>query len=415
MTALAHRAEGGEAPAGRGAMDEAPLELPRRLGRFLLFDHIGRGGMADIYLARLHDDLVDRRFVLKVVRPELSADPVFERLFVAEARLAAHLSHANVVQVFELGRVEERLYLLMEYVEGFDLNKLLAGLSRAKVPLPAEFAIHIVCEMLRGLDYAHRARDDEGRPLGLVHRDVSPSNVLVSFEGEVKLCDFGIARALAREEEASADSGDAEVELRRRTLVVGKASYMSPEQARGEPVDARSDVYGAGVILWELCAGRRMHRGDPERILEDVRQGRVPELPDRGLPGFASLRAIVERALAFDPKDRWGTAAEMLDALEEWRVVQRLHASPLGLGRFLTEHLGEEIVERRRARERAAAALEKGTPPVMTTVESKDEARPAASPATARPVRRGGIPTWIPLMVLGMVAVIALMLYAGLD
>ncbi len=165
MTALAERVEAGRPdvrerqPRGEGA------SLPRSMGPFLLFDHIGRGGMADIYLARQCDELMERRVVLKVVRPELSADPVFERLFVSEARLAAHLSHANVVQVFDLGRVEERLYLAMEYVEGFDLNKLLAGLSRAKVPLPARFAIYIVCEMLRGLDYAHRARDSPARSL----------------------------------------------------------------------------------------------------------------------------------------------------------------------------------------------------------------------------------------------------------
>lgn len=171
-------------------------DLPRRFGRYALFDFIGKGGMAEIYLARAKTELgVSRLCVVKQILPALAASSDFSEMLIYEAKLAARLSHANIVQVFDLGKADERLFIAMEYIEGFDLNELLKRCSRLRVPLPFEFALFIVGEALRGLDYAHRRVDDEGHPLGIVHRDVSPSNVLVSCEGEIKLCDFGIARA----------------------------------------------------------------------------------------------------------------------------------------------------------------------------------------------------------------------------
>src|ERR1039458_6864551 len=178
------------------AASAAPTRLPRSFGRYVLFDFIGKGGMAEIYLARQKRERgAPRLCVVKQILPGLAGDPKFSEMLVHEAKLAARLSHANVVQVFDLGRADARLFIAMEYVEGFDLNDLLGRCSRAKVPLPFELAVHVLREALRGLDYAHRRTDDEGRPLGIVHRDVSPSNLLGSFEGAGKVCDFGIAHA----------------------------------------------------------------------------------------------------------------------------------------------------------------------------------------------------------------------------
>lgn len=330
-------------------------QLPRKLGRYLLFDHIGRGGMADIYLALLETDLgAPRRAVVKQILPRLAHDPAFAEMLVREAKLAAKLGHGNVVQVFDLGRVDDSLYIAMEYVEGFDLHQLLRRLSKRRIGLPAEFAALIICEALRGLDYAHRARDEARRPLGVVHRDVSPSNVLISVEGEVKLCDFGIARALERDggpedaEEAAAIG---------RTRLAGKSAYMSPEHARGEEIDARADVFAAGVLSWELFAGRRMIRGTEAEMLELARRGEAPELPERGLPEEARLRATLARALHPDRDARHQTAAELLGEIEGWAASAKLLASPLRFGQFLTEHFADEIVEARRARERAAQAV----------------------------------------------------------
>src|SRR5579872_3676064 len=205
------------------------IVLPTSFGRYALFDFIGKGGMAEIYLARQKTELGGyRRCVVKKILPELANHGSFAEMLAHEAKLAARLSHANVVQVFDLGRAGDRLFIAMEYVEGFDLNDLLRQCARAKVPLPWEMSIHVMREALKGLDYAHRRTDDEGKPLGIVHRDVSPSNLLVSFEGEVKVCDFGIAHA----NEALGQTAAPQL----TEALKGKAGYMSPEHARAEPI-----------------------------------------------------------------------------------------------------------------------------------------------------------------------------------
>jgi serine/threonine-protein kinase len=369
----------------------APEALPRRFGSYLLFDRIGRGGMADIYLARLGTELGgSRRVVVKEILPHLARDPRFARSLIDEAKLVAGLRHANIAQVIDLGREGERLFIAMEYVEGFDLNHLLRRLSQERIALPAEFALRIVRETLAALDFAHRATDEAGRPLGIVHRDVSPSNVLVSLEGEVRLCDFGIAKALeAREAAAGGDALAESGEVEERTDaavgaagVIGKAAYMSPEQARGESVDPRSDVFSIGILLWELCAGRRLYRGNETQMLELAREGAVPPLPDRGLAAQADLQAILDRALAFEPSERWASAADMMRALDDYVRAARLFASQLRFAAFLTEHFEEEVVRVRRERERAAEALDRG-PAVELVPMPPSEPPPAPSEPVA--------------------------------
>jgi serine/threonine protein kinase len=364
------------------AVSPTATPLPRSFGRYVLFDFIGKGGMAEIYLARQKTNLgASRLCVVKQILPGLAGDPKFSEMLVHEAKLAARLSHANVVQVFDLGREDERLFIAMEYVEGFDLNDLLHRCSRAKVPLPFELGVHVVREALRGLDYAHRRTDDDGKPLGIVHRDVSPSNLLVSFEGEVKVCDFGIARANDR---LLGDGAHGAHEL--EEAVKGKAGYMSPEHARGEPIDARADVFAAGIVLWELAAGRRMYRAGEWRgsLLEQARAGRVPELPSSGLPEEQKLRAIVTRALAADREQRYASAAAMLRDLEAYAASARLMTSPLALGDWLEKTFGEDILARRRGRERAVSALERGAPVVVQPIAVQALAQPAA-PAPPTP------------------------------
>jgi serine/threonine protein kinase len=312
--------------------------LPSRIGRYLLFDHVGRGGMADIYLARVETDLGgSRRVIVKEVLPKHAESPMFSSMLIAEAKTAAGLSHANVVSVEDLGREAGSLYIAMEYVEGFDLRELCRRCSQARIPLPVEFSLLMVMETLRGLDHAHRR--------AIVHRDVSPSNVLISFEGEVKICDFGIARAHAE--------GDLDDEAIR-----GKAGYMSPEHARGQDVDARADVFAAGIILWELLSGRRLYRAQGgERLLDVARRAEVRPLEARGLPREKDLFGIVARALEVDPEVRYQTASAMLRDLEGYAARARLLASPLRFGEWLMDRFGAEIVELRRARERAAWGL----------------------------------------------------------
>lgn len=355
--------------------------LPRQFGRFVLFDKVGEGGMARIYLGRHSTDLGGERLVVvKQILPILASSQEFSQLLIEEAKLAAGLSHGNVVQVIDLGREADVLYIAMEYVEGFDLSDLLRRCSRTKTPLPVEFSLLIIIETLRALDYAHRKKDEHGRPLGIVHRDVSPSNVLVSFDGEVKLCDFGIARAMGVGGELPSEA------------IQGKAGYMSPEAAAGGNADARSDVFAAGVILWELLAGRRLYRREAGRppSLEQARQAEIPPLPPRGLPKEDRLVRIVMRALSRNPADRYASARDFLRELEDYVGEAGLVASPLRLGEWLLEHFGAEIVERRRSRERAAKRHAEGA---STELDSLAGMAAPAEPKPAAPPPESAVPS----------------------
>jgi serine/threonine-protein kinase len=366
--------------------------LPHTFGRYTLFDFIGRGGMAEIYLARQKTEFSGVRLcVVKQILPELAGAPKFSEMLVHEAKLAARLSHANVVQVFDLGREEGRLFIAMEYVEGYDLNEVLRRCARQRVALPFELGVHVVREALRGLDYAHRRTDDDHSPLGIVHRDVSPSNLLLSFHGEVKVCDFGIARAMFPSPLLAPTGRVASSELLAGApgvdeAIKGKAGYMSPEHARGEELDGRSDVFATGVVLWELAAGRRMHRAaaTAEDPLDVARRGEVPELPETGLPEEGQLRAILAKALARDRESRYPSAAAMLREIEEYASAARMMTSPLQLGEWLERTFGEEILVRRRARERAVSALERGP-----LVEIEPIVPPVSSPVVAGSVDLG--------------------------
>lgn len=360
------------------------VELPRRFGRYTLFDTIGRGGMAEIFLARASTDLGGVRLcVVKQILPHFADHPQFAEMLTFEAKLAAGLNHANIVQVFDLGRADGQLFIAMEYVEGFDLNALLRRCTERKSPLPFEFAIHVIAEMLRGLDYAHRRTDEDGRPLGIVHRDVSPSNVLLSFEGEVKLCDFGIAHANEHVRGVPADAVEA---------LKGKAGYMSPEHARGEAIDARADVFATGIILWELLAGRRLYRSkSPVPLLDQARQADIPPLESRGLPAEALLFDIARRALARDREARYPSSAAMLRDIEEYMAEARLPASALRLGDWMLDQFGREIVTERRALERRAS---EPPFPVTSLVVPKGEL-PARSSELPPPVSHEPDPTGV--------------------
>ena len=348
-----------EAPAGTNARSasSSSQNLPRRVGGYTLFDFIGRGGMAEIFLARAHTELgAVRLCVVKEILPEFSGNKDFAEMLTFEAKLAARLSHANIVQVFDLGRTDGHLFIAMEYVEGLDLNALLRRCTMEKVSLPLEFAIGIVCETLRGLDYAHRRMDDDGKALGIVHRDVSPSNVLVSFDGEVKLCDFGIAKANELvEAPGDKDSSDENIK--------GKAGYMSPEQARGEPIDARADVFSAGILLWELASGHRMYKPSSDvPLLTQARRAEISRPKKRGLAEEELLHDVIMKALAVNPDERYATAADLVTALENYMAKAKLVMSPLRLGDWMSEHFGAEITVQRRAREQALSA--KSLPPM---------------------------------------------------
>ncbi len=359
------------APPEPAASSDDRSRLPRRLGRYTLFEHIGKGGMAEIYLARAETELgATRLAVVKQILPAYADDPRFSEMLIHEAKLAARLGHKHIVQVFDLGRTtdgdDDHLFIAMEYVEGFDLNALLRRCTERKIGLPVGHALGIVVDALQGLDYAHRA--------GIVHRDVSPSNVLISYDGEVKLCDFGIAHAneLVRERETEA--------------LKGKAGYMSPEHARGEAVDARSDVFAAGIILWELVAGHRLYKAKSDvPLIEQAQRAEIPPLADKGLPNQEKLASIVGRALAVDRDERYPSAAAFARDLESYLADGGLFASRLELGKWITSSFGTDLVEQRRASERR---LPRSMPPPRSSERVRslatDLATSAVVPAAPR-------------------------------
>jgi serine/threonine-protein kinase len=325
---------------------QADIEAqPTWLGRYRLVEPLGRGGMAELYLARSVDQRV---VVIKRVAPALlaagrrSSGARYADLLVAEAQLTAHMRHPNVVRALGLGQGEDGApYMVLEWVEGVDLRLLLRLCTKRRIGLPIPHALTIVAALLSGLDHVHRLRDECGLSLNVVHRDISPSNVLLGFDGSVKLCDFGI----------SLSRGMPDVPL---DTIEGKAGYMSPEHAHGAALDRRSDLYAVGILLWELLAGRRRYKARAgESLLQVARRASTSPLPLRGLPHEAELHAIVHRALSRDRDARYPSAAEMLRELEAYQRHSGMPSSPASLSRWLVTSLPDVMLGARAARERA--------------------------------------------------------------
>ena len=307
------------------------MQLPATFGKYELLERIATGGMAEVYLARSFGVAgFEKRLVIKRIRPALAQDPHHVSLFINEAKIGVHLNHENVVQVYDLGRVGRDWYIAMEHLHGRDLNKLVKRLRAEERRLPVDVAVYVVAEVCRGLAYAHGLTDAEGRPLGLVHRDVSPHNILLTFSGGVKLVDFGIARLVgtgsspvptlagAPDDTRQAEGDDA-ADAPPRRPGGGKYAYMSPEQARGDAVDHRTDVFSAGIVLWELLVGHRLFQhDDPAEKLRRVQQAIIPDPADEGVTVGPDLSAILRRALAGDRADRYPSAALFEEDLRAW-------------------------------------------------------------------------------------------------
>jgi serine/threonine-protein kinase len=300
-----------------GAEDDA---LPV-FGRYRADRLLARGGMGEVYLGHLVARGFERRVVIKTIRTELVADERAALMFVDEARIAATLHHRNIVQILDFDRCDGGAYLVTEHVDGCDLRTLLHHLDVAPAyPL----VITIITELACGLDAAHDAVGEDGAALNLVHRDVSPSNVLLGTAGEIKLTDFGIA--LARTRSYHTVSG----------TIKGKAPYMAPEQILGEPLDRRADVFGLGILLFELSTRSRLFSGrsDPQ-AMKHILDGTVPDPAERR-PGYpADLAAVVRRALARDRADRHATARALVDDLEAVAAAHGWHLSRHAVGELV--------------------------------------------------------------------------------
>jgi len=305
---------------------------PIRFGKYQLIEKIATGGMAEVYKAKSYGVAgFEKLLVIKKILPHLSRDPDFVKLFINEAKIAVSLNHANIVQVYDLGMVDADYYMAMELIHGQDLMRVLRTSRKAKSRVPIPIAVYVIGEVARGLAYAHHLCDPGGRPLNVVHQDISPHNVLLSYEGDVKLVDFGIARV----GEATA-GGDGRV-------AGGKMGYMAPEQAAREPVDSRSDVFAAGILLFELVTGQRAYKEkDPDKkqrmVLDaDLPRPREinPDLPER-------LEQIMLRALARDPEQRYQSAAALQEDLASFLHERGDRVGRAVLAAFMREMFSAE-------------------------------------------------------------------------
>ncbi|MEO6603760.1 MAG: serine/threonine-protein kinase [Polyangiaceae bacterium] len=312
---------------------EAPVALSH-LDRYELITQLGEGGMAKVYLGLQRGSVADKLVVVKLLREAFSSDPHFVAMFADESRIAVRLSHPNVIHTYEASTNDSRHYIVMEFLEAKTLAQLLRRVGRKNMPLDAH--LWVLCEVLSGLAYAHELADFDGAPLQIVHRDVSPSNVLCTIRGEVKLVDFGIAKvvgALAQTQHG---------------MIKGKLGYASPEQCQGEPADGRADVYAVGVMLWEALAGQR--RALRESALATMRarsESNEIDIVDLCPNVSPRLAAITRCALAADPANRYASAREFERELRDYLIDS---AAPSGSERVQTlvsEYFGGEIAETR--------------------------------------------------------------------
>ncbi len=311
------------------------MKKPVPFGKYLLLERINVGGMAEVYKAKAFGvEGFERLVAVKRILPSIAEDREFIEMFIDEAKIAVQLTHANIAQVFDLGKVGESYFIAMEYVQGKDLRVLFERARSRGEALPVPMACYVMMKVCEGLDYAHNKKDSSGRPLGLIHRDVSPQNVLISYDGEVKLIDFGIAKAAGKMNKTQAG------------ILKGKFGYMSPEQVRGLPIDRRSDLFAVGIVLYELLTGERLFVGSSDfSTLEKVRNVEVmpPSTYNRRVP--KELEQIVLKALAKDPDDRYQSAMDLHDDLQSFMYTSGSFFARKDLATYMRKAFAEDIAK----------------------------------------------------------------------
>jgi serine/threonine-protein kinase len=346
-------------------------------GRYHVVSKIAHGGMAEIFLAlQKGEQGFQKPVVLKRILPSLAEDPKFVRMFVDEAHIASTLNHSNLVQVLDLGKSGDQYFLVLEFVDGWSLEQIRRRALQAKLKLPIPLALHIVGALCRGLAYVH-TRERNGQPLGIVHRDVTPQNVLVSQHGEVKLADFGIAKAVGRTEKSATG------------VIKGKFAYMSPEQSQARPLDGRSDLFSVGTVLYLLTTGRKPFDGQTDAdVLMAVRRAR-PEKPSKIVRDLnPDVERLINRALRADPAKRWQTAEQMADRIDAILVKLGQPSGPAPLKRWL-----ETLSARDGARPPVADAAAASDPSIAVDLGSVDLELEDVAQTNVEPDRGTGLET----------------------
>ena len=361
---------------------------PIPFGKYLLVERLAQGGMAEVFRAVYQGAAgFEKQVAVKRILPVFDGARDFVAMFVDEARIASSLTHVNVVQVSDFGELDGSYYLAMELVDGVDLGRLREAVSRGGLRVPVPIIAFIIAEAARGLAYAHEKRGSDGAPLGIVHRDVSPQNVLVSYAGEVKIADFGIAKATGKLHKT--ESG----------AVMGKIRYMSPEQINGEPLDGRSDLFALGVIFWEMLVGAPLWNGDnPGAVSDQVKNGKVEPPSRRGRDVPAEIDRIVLKALARGRDARYARAADLARELSSWLAQAAPSLTREDVGAFLGEVIPREPVE-------PPAPVAVGSQPTAPAPKADLEAYAKTKLAKVHvPPRRSGSP--LPLVAVGAVLLV---------
>lgn len=303
----------------------------RQLGKYIILDQLAVGGMAELFRAMITSvQGFEKLIAIKKILPHLASEEDLVSSFIDEAKLAALLHHQNIVQIYDFGSLEETYFIAMEYLLGKDCRSISNKAREKNIPLDRQNALFIVSRICAGLDYAHKLKDFQGKALNIIHRDISPQNILITYEGDVKIVDFGIAKAASQNTHTQMG------------MIKGKVAYMSPEQALGKVIDHRSDIFSCGIILYELITGTRMFTGDTMNILARIRDAEyaIPEEVEKDLPEI--LMKVLDKALEKEPDDRYQTCGEMLNDLEEC-MQQGTHPSPQGLAKYMKTVFAEEI------------------------------------------------------------------------
>jgi len=315
----------------------APAAPPRAIGPYRVIGRLGKGGMAEVLLTLQHDpgSGFKRLVVVKRVLTELEEeDPQFIQMFLDEARLAARLQHANVVQTYEVGTDGRSPYLAMEFLDGQSLNVLQRRAHSMGYKIPVDVALKIFCDALEGLHYAHELKDFDGKPLGVIHRDVTPSNVFVKYDGTTKLVDFGIAKSTTQREKTRAG------------MLKGKMAYMAPEQFRDMPITRSVDVWAMGIVIWETLAGERLFRGKNDfETVQAVMKREIPKLHAKRPDIPASVDVILGQAIERDPAKRLQTADDLKSKLEEVAFELGKPLRRTEVGKMMGELFGEAIAQ----------------------------------------------------------------------
>ena len=353
-------------------------------GQYLLLDKIATGGMAEMFLAKRKGvEGFEKILAIKRILPHMSDNEEFVTMFIDEAKLAAQLTHHNICQIFDLGKIENAYYIAMEYVNGKDLRAILRSSRTKTKPMPIDLAVLVISKIASALDYAHRKRGSNGQPLNLVHRDVSPQNILISYEGEVKLVDFGIAKAATK------------AHVTQHGALKGKLLYMSPEQAWGKTVDKRSDIFSLGIVLYELLTGRPLFfdENDTEvTILEKVREAKITPTREFNSRVPTELEKIVARALKKSPDERYQSSYEMQKDLDNLFYSESYTATGATLANYVRDLFPDESHEGEMKESVSEADIAK---PVVASVPpdfqpavaaQPDAVLPKVEPVTARPV-----------------------------